>query len=295
MTAARLCRTKHGYLERTLSVSIDVSVEAFPPVGRETARRAARPRAALIIGEPISSIDKVLSSPMTVSVTRATPGSPFLSSEAGTALEQICKLGVERSFAAGEYLYRQGDLPSSMHCTLSGRVRVFINRPDGSERILAFAGPRTTFGEFGIFDDFPCPTSAVATKPSRVLVIDRAAIIEAGKVVPEIYLEVARRLAQKTRLMSMHIAIDGLPVRNRVAVVLIHLLDAYGVVRPDNTARLAEWHRVDDLAHLIGVTRVTMSRELSRLVAKKVVAKGKREIVILNMAALRAVAEDCFV
>jgi hypothetical protein len=38
-----------------------------------------------------------------------------------------------------------------------------------------------------------------------------------------------------------------------------------------------------------------MSHELSRLVAKKVVVKGKREIVILNMAALRAAADDCFV
>jgi CRP-like cAMP-binding protein len=84
-------------------------------------------------------------------------------------------------------------------------------------------------------------------------------------------------------------------VRKRVAMVLTYLLDACGVVGPDNTVRLAEWHRVDDLAHLIGVTRVTMSRELSRLVAKKVVVKGKREIVILKMAALRAVAEDCFV
>jgi CRP-like cAMP-binding protein len=192
------------------------------PIGSLT----RRPGAALIIGEPISPIDKVLWSPMTVSVTRATPVSPFLSPEADTTLEQICKLGVERSFAAGEYLCRQGDLPSAMHCTLSGRVRVFINRPDGSERILAFAGPRTTFGEFGIFDDFPCPTSAVAIKPSRVLVIERGAIIEAGTVVPEIFLEIARRLAQKTRLMSMHIATDGLPVRKRVAMVLIHLLDA---------------------------------------------------------------------
>jgi hypothetical protein len=78
-------------------------------------------------------------------------------------------------------------------------------------------------------------------------------------------------------------------------MVLVYLLDAFGVVGPNNTARLAEWHRVDDLAHLIGVTRVTMSRELSRLVARKVVVKGKREIVILNMAALRMVAEDCFV
>jgi CRP-like cAMP-binding protein len=66
------------------------------------------------------------------------------------------------------------------------------------------------------------------------------------------------------------------------------------VVDPDNTARLSESHRVDDLAQMIGVTRVTMSRELSRLVADKVVVKGGREIGILNVAALRAIAEDHF-
>jgi CRP/FNR family transcriptional regulator, cyclic AMP receptor protein len=255
-------------------VNLDVSLQAFQPAGRQTAHRPG--------GAEFTPL-------------RATPISPFLSPEAGTALEQIRKLGVERNFSAGEYLYRQGDLPTSMHYTLSGRVRVFISRPDGSERIIAFAGPQTTFGEFAIFGSFPCPTSAVAIKPCRILVIDRAALIAAGKVVPEIFLEIARRLAQKSRLMSMHIAIDGLPVPVRVAMVLIHLLDAYGVVRPDSTAYLSESHRVDDLAHLIGVTRVTMSRELSRLVAKKVVVKGRREIVILNMAALRAVAKDYFV
>jgi hypothetical protein len=34
------------------------------------------------------------------------------------------------------------------------------------------------------------------------------------------------------------------------------------------------------LAQLIGVTRVTMSRELSRLVADKVVVKGARESIV---------------
>ena len=38
-----------------------------------------------------------------------------------------------------------------------------------------------------------------------------------------------------------------------------------------------------------------MNRELSRLVAKEVLVKGKCRIVILNMAALRAVAKDYLV
>jgi CRP/FNR family transcriptional regulator, cyclic AMP receptor protein len=253
-----------------------------------------RPRTALVIIEAVRLIDEIPASTMTVIFPRDTPISPFLLPEVGPAWEQIRKLGVERDFSPGGYLYREGDLPTSLHNLLSGRVRVFIGHPDGSERTIAFAGPQTTFGEYGIFDNLPRCTSAVAMEPCRVLVIDRAALIAAGKADPNILLEVGRRLAQKTRLVTMHLAADGVPARVRVAMILTHLLDAYGVVDPDKTVRLSESHRVDDLAQLIGVTRVTMSRELSRLVADKVVVKGGREIVILNMTVLRAIAEDHF-
>jgi CRP/FNR family transcriptional regulator, cyclic AMP receptor protein len=252
------------------------------------------PRTTLIIGELVRPFDENPAPTMTVILPSDAPISPFLLPEVGVAWEKIRKLGVERDFSPGEYLYREGDLPISLHNVLAGRVRVFIGHADGSERIIAFAGPQTTFGEYGVFDSLPRCTSAVAIEPCRVLVIDRTALIAAGRADPDIFLEMGRRLAQKTRLVTMHLAADGVPARVRVAMILNHLIDAYGVVDPDNTARLSESHRVDDLAQMIGVTRVTMSRELSRLVADKVVVKGGREIVILNVAALRAIAEDHF-
>ncbi|WP_171947735.1 Crp/Fnr family transcriptional regulator [Bradyrhizobium erythrophlei] len=247
-----------------------------------------------VIGESVRLIDKSSASTMTIIFPRDMPISPFLLPEVGPAWEKIRQLGVERDFSPGGYLYREGDPPTCLHNLLAGRVRVFIGHPDGSERIIAFAGPQTTFGEYGIFDSLPRCTSAVAVEPCRVLVIDRTTLIAAGKADPDILLEVGRRLAQKTRLVTMHLAADGVPARVRVAMILTHLLDAYGVVDPDNTAHLSESHRVDDLAQLIGVTRVTMSRELSRLVADKVVVKGGREISILNMNVLRAIAEEHF-
>jgi CRP/FNR family cyclic AMP-dependent transcriptional regulator len=262
-----------------------------PMMGSPTRRARTTP----VIGELVRRIEAIPASTMTVILPRDTPISPFLLPEVGTAWEQIRKLGVERDFSPGEYLYREGDLPTSLHNLLSGRVRVFLGRPDGSERIIAFAGPQTTFGEYGIFDSHPRFTSAVAIETCRVVVIDCAALIAAGKADPDIFLEVGRRLAQKSRLVTMHLVADGVPARVRVAMILTHLLDAYGVVNPDNTARLSESHRVDDLAQLIGVTRVTMSRELSRLVADKVVLKGGRKIVILKEAVLRAIADGHFV
>ncbi|SFU26867.1 Crp/Fnr family transcriptional regulator [Paraburkholderia aspalathi] len=231
----------------------------------------------------------------TVSQTRAAPrdpaSSPFLLPEVRELPRSIAKLGMERIFARGVHLYRQGELATSFYYALAGRIRVFMTGIDGSDRDVAFAGPCTTIGEYGIFDDQPRYTSAVAVEDSRVLVIDHAAIMSAGRADPEIFIELARRLAQKTRLGCMHVMYAGLPARVRVATLFVQLLNAYGTLEANNTARLSKSHRVEDFAHLVGVTRVTMSRELARFVEEGILLKIGREIIISDIAALHAVAD----
>jgi len=216
--------------------------------------------------------------------------SPFFTPEGRETTCTIARLGIKRTFVRGEYLYREGEIATSMYYPLKGRIRVSMSGIDGSDRILAFAGPHTTVGEYGIFDDEPRYTSAVAVEDSRVLVIDRAAILAAGRANPEIFVELARKLAQRERLACMHIMYGGLSARVRVATLFVQLLNAYGVRETNNTARLSKSHRVEDCAHLVGVTRVTMSRELARFIEDGILMKSGREICIANIAALRAVA-----
>ena len=230
-----------------------------------------------------------------VSQARSSPrdpaSSPFMLPEVREISRSIANLGMERTFVRGAYLYRQGEPATSLHYALTGRIRVFMSGIDGSERDIAFAGPHTTFGEYGIFDDEPRYTSAVAVEDSRVLVIDHAAIMSAGRADPEIFIEIARRLAQRARLGCMHIMSGGLPARVRVATLFVHLLNAYGTLEASNTARLSKSHRVEDFAHLVGVTRVTMSRELARFVEEGILMKVGREILIADVAALRIIAD----
>ncbi|MGQ7935405.1 Crp/Fnr family transcriptional regulator [Paraburkholderia sp. D1E] len=231
----------------------------------------------------------------TVSQTRLAPldpaSSPFLLPEVRELPRSIAKLGMERIFARGVYLYRQGAPATSFYYALAGRIRVFMTGIDGSDRDVAFAGPCTTIGEYGIFDDQPRYTSAVAVEDSRVLVISHAAIMSAGRADPEIFIELARRLAQKGRVGCMHIMYAGFPARVRVATLFVQLLHAYGTLEANNTARLSKSHRVEDFAHLVGVTRVTMSRELARFVEEGILLKMGREIIISDIAALHAVAD----
>jgi CRP/FNR family transcriptional regulator, cyclic AMP receptor protein len=230
-----------------------------------------------------------------VSHARSSPrdpeSSPFLLREVRDISRSIAKLGIERTFARGAYLYRQGEPATSLYSPLTGRIRVFMSGIDGSERDIAFAEPHSTIGEYGIFDDEPRYTSAIAVEDSRVLVIDRAAIMSAGRADPEIFIEIARRLAQRERLACMHIMYGGLPARARVATLFVQLLNAYGTLETGNTARLSKSHRVEDFAHLVGVTRVTMSRELARFVEEGILMKVGREIFISDIAALRALAD----
>lgn len=218
--------------------------------------------------------------------------SPFLLSETPSVSTEIARLGVPKRYAPGEFVYRQGVATAYFHQVLTGRVRIFIALPDGSERVLSYAEPEASFGEAGCFDGLPRYASSIAVEPSEVLCIGRDDIVRAAATNPAIMLEMARRLAHKQRVLGLHIASDGLPARVRVALLLLHLTEAYGESLGRDQVRLLVRHRIDDLALIIGVTRVTMSRELSRLIAEGIVTKAGRDIHIERLQVLEAMVTE---
>ncbi len=215
----------------------------------------------------------------------------FLQAEPGTAVgDRIAALGMPRRYRPGEYVYRQGETSSWFHVIASGRVRVFMRRPDGSERVLAYAEPGASLREAACFDGQPRYASCVATLPSEVLTIHRDTALDAARTDPEIMREIMRRIAHKQRVAHLHVMIDGLPARERVTLLLGHLVEAYGETTldaADVTARLSIRPAVDELALMVGLTRVTMSREISRLVEEGVLIKDGRNIVVRDLPALR--------
>lgn len=213
--------------------------------------------------------------------------SPFLRAEHGPAAARLAALGVPRRHRAGEVVMRQGELSGCLHVVASGRLRLSLLRPDGSRRVLGSAEPGASVGETGCVDRLPRAATGVAVVDSETLVVTREAVIAAARTDPEILLEVARRVAHKQHLLHLHLALDALPARDRIAVVLSHLADAHGDPGPDGLVRLRLHLGVDDLAALVGLTRVTASRELSRLVAEGVLAKHGRHLVVRDRPTLR--------
>ncbi len=226
-----------------------------------------------------------------MSVERAvqleSPVSPFMMAGPAELTERIAALGTARHYRSGEHVYRQGEESARFHVVMSGRVRVYLHRPDGTERVLAYAEPGCSIGEAACFDGRPRHLDSVTTQPSEIVSVTRDALLEAARADQELLLEITRRIAYKQRVMQLHVVIDGLPASERVTLLLGHLVEAYGEVTLDTSARLSIRPAVDELALMVGLTRVTMSRELSRLVAEGVLLKEGRAIVVRDLPALR--------
>lgn len=235
-----------------------------------------------------------MSRPLSSGLARALPPtspelavSPFLLAETGPVAERLVALGVPRRVRAGDVVMRQGEVSSCLHVLTTGRLRLSLLRPDGGERVLAYAEPGSSVGETACVDRGPRAASAVAVLDSEVASVSREALLTAARTDPDLLLEVARRVAHKQHVLHLHLALDALPARDRMVLLTSHLADAHGEPGPDGLVRLRLQLGVDDLAALVGLTRVTASRELSRLVAEGVLLKQRRSFVVRDRPALR--------
>lgn len=87
-------------------------------------------------------------------------------------LQQVAETSVERDYAAGDTLVRQGGPGVGLFFIISGRVQV-TQQPEGGgdPRLLATLGPGEVFGEMSLLDDLPRSATAVAVDPVHALLI----------------------------------------------------------------------------------------------------------------------------
>jgi CRP/FNR family cyclic AMP-dependent transcriptional regulator len=94
---------------------------------------------------------------------------------AGLPRRLLARLAVqlfEKAYAPGEAVFSEGDPGKGLFVVLDGEVEVIRDTGQGPQRIVAF-GPGTAFGELALIDDLPRSASALATTPTRLLILYR--------------------------------------------------------------------------------------------------------------------------
>lgn len=195
-------------------------------------------------------------------------------------LEAAAKLVKERSYKKGVTIFHEGQPGMAFYVVKSGRVKVFKLAADGRELILGIFGDGALFGDVPVFDGGPYPAGAATLVDTQVYSINRDDFDRLVTDRPEIALKVIRVLGKRLRQAHgfvMDIAMKSAP--QRLSSLLLKLAGEYGVRTEGGLAIDIPLTR-QEIAELMGVSRETAIRELSKFSRSgSIQLEGKRIII----------------
>ena len=113
----------------------------------------------------------------------------------------------------------------------------------------------------------------------------REAMLEAMRAEPDVTLEILRSITRKQRLFALQLETAMFKkAPARVAVILSRLATYYGTPAGGRGTRLALHLSHEVLANMIGVTRVTVTREIGALIRDGIITRDKRHLIVRHPA-----------
>jgi CRP-like cAMP-binding protein len=213
---------------------------------------------------------------------------PLLQGLSQREREMVLSHGRRRVLNRGQTLFSQGTTPEGIYLVESGRIRVFYNAPSGREITLAYWSTGHFVGGPDIFGGSLHLWSGVAVINSSVLQLPGKALRDLALRIPALGVGLIEGLAFKGKCYSAMAQMLGTrSVTERLAHLLLHLVDAYGIREVDGILIGAAFTHAD-LAHMVGATRQWVTMSLKRLQEQDIVVCRKSQIIVRLPDALLA-------
>lgn len=113
-------------------------------------------------------------------------------------IQRLAERMVERSYAAGDSIVKQGHGGEGFYVLISGKAQASRTRSDGETLIVNTFGPTDFFGELALLDEDGVRTASIITQePTTCLVLTRwdflAVLRQDADMAVDILQEMARR------------------------------------------------------------------------------------------------------
>jgi CRP-like cAMP-binding protein len=204
--------------------------------------------------------------------------------------QRVAAVATVRAFDKGATLFSEGDGSDLLYTVLTGRVKVFKTTARGTDVILELFGPGESVGAVAVYEARPYPASALALEPTSCLVIPRQAFFSLLEGYPTmargLLVGLTHRLVELTNRLT---ELSGGRIEGRLARFILKLGTDMGQRREEGVFIPLVLSR-QELADMIGTTIETSIRIMSRWGKDGVVRTDKDGFVILDRAALEAVA-----
>jgi CRP-like cAMP-binding protein len=194
--------------------------------------------------------------------------------------EIVLKQGRRKVLSRGQTIFSQGTKHDGIFLIESGRIRVFYSSPLGREITLAYWHAGNFVGGPEVFDTGIHQWSGVASSNCSIVQLPGKELRTLATEIPNLAIGLIEGLAFKGKCYSALAQMLGTrSITQRLAHLLLHLMDLYGVEDPDGVVIAAAFTHAD-LAHMVGATRQWVTISLKRMQKKRIVLTKRSQIVV---------------
>lgn len=158
---------------------------------------------------------------------------------------------------------------------LKGECTAQIHHSGGEVTTLNTLNPYDCFGILSVFSsDEEFPTTVVAAKKSKILIIDADSFLETVKKHPSVGVNVIEFLSKKICFLNRRIAtFSGRSVEEKLSHALLRRYNELGSTIPFSGTKMAS---------MLGVGRASLYRALELLENEKLITKTQKSIEIID-------------
>lgn len=197
--------------------------------------------------------------------------------------DKLLARSTRKKFAKGQLIQQQGDQAHEYWYVEHGTIQIGRFAADGRLNLFAVLGAGESFGELAFIGEFPRTVDAIAGSDAELIRIGEAEfqnLIQSEPTAVRILLQTMALTIQES--FDLIEASRNLSTDERLVQALLRLCGA-------ETAKVVVSISQQELADLVGVSRVSLGKALKRLEKRGLLSCGYNRISISNSNALAAI------
>ncbi len=191
-------------------------------------------------------------------------------------------------YKRGSIVYHEGNRISGSYCVQNGIIKIYKTGIDGKEQIITFAQKGDIIGFRSVLSNELACTTAKVIEDANLCFIPATTLVHLFKNNAEFSLDLMQLACKELGESNAYITdIAQKTVRERLAEVLIHLRDNFGL---DNDQFLQISLTREELANIVGTATESVIRLLSEFKSDGMLELHGRRIKILDSKGLKKTA-----
>lgn len=202
-------------------------------------------------------------------------------------LDEIVNIAQNRQYGKGSHIFMQEDPLENVYFIYKGRVKIYKNDVNGREQIVSVLKDGDMFPHVGFFRKGTYPAYSFVLEDTIAVVISISHFEQVLLQHPQVCIKLFRVMGEK--IVDLQNRLEAQILNNsyeQIIKLIIRLCNTDGKQEDDGRTTITTQFTNRDLANMIGSTRETVSRTLTKLKKKKLIDVDESGNFIVDVEAL---------